>query len=183
MSVDQIKAFAALGKNPEEIAEAIAKAANPPSANPGDVTKSTQYLELQKKVTALEGFQQKYEEERQKVRANTRDQEVRKLIAGLPEEIDKERLTALAEEVLFGKFSLNDAGDSLAAVGDKLPADFLADFAKKHGFLKSSTAGNANPGNAKVNENGHSAAFATAQQKGDVMGMLESAPDLNAQQQ
>ncbi len=183
MSIDQIKAFAALGKTPAEITDAIAKAANPPQNDAGDVTKTTQYLELQKKVTALEGFQQKYEEERAKVRANTRDQEVRKLINGLPDEIDKERLTALAEEVLFGKFDLNDAGDALNAVGDKLPADFLSDFAKKHGFLKTSIPGDAKSGNASVNQNGRTAAFSAAQQKGDVMGMLASAPDLNTQQQ
>jgi hypothetical protein len=183
MSMDQIKAYVALGKTPAEIAEAIAKAANPQQNDTGDVTKTTQYLELQKKVTALEGFQQKYEEERQKVRANTRDQEVRKLINGLPDEIDKERLTALAEEVLFGKFDLNDAGDALNAVGDTLPADFLSDFAKKHGFLKSSTPGNANPGNANMNQSGRSAAFASAKQTGDIMGMLDSAPDFNANAQ
>lgn len=175
MSIDQIKAFAALGKTPAEIADAIAKASNPPGDD-GDVTKSTKYLELQKKVTALEGFQQKYEEERGKVRANTRDKLVRDLIRQMPDEFDKERFESLAEEVLFGKFELNEAGDALNAVGDKLPADYLTDFANAHGYKKSSTAGSAKPGNANFSNTGRSAAFSAAKEAGDIDAAIANAP-------
>lgn len=174
MSVDQIKAFAALGKTPAELAEAIAKAANPPA---GDVD-MTKYLELQKRVATLEGVQQKYEEERGKVRANTRDKLVRDLIRQMPEEFDKERFEKLAEEVLFGKFDLNDAGDALNAIGDKLPADYLSDFANAHGFKKSSTAGSANPGNANIGNSGKSAAFEAAKKAGDIDSAINNAPVL-----
>ena len=37
MSADQLKAFAALGKTPAELAEAIAKSANPPAVRNGKV--------------------------------------------------------------------------------------------------------------------------------------------------
>ena len=172
MSVDQIKAFADLGKTPAELAEAIAKAANPPAGNV-DMTK---YLELQKRVATLEGVQQKYEEERGKVRANTRDKLVRDLIRQMPEEFDKERFEKLAEEVLFAKFDLNDAGDALNAIGDKLPADYLSDFANAHGFKKSSTAGSANPGNANLGNAGKSAAFEAAKKSGDIDAAINNAP-------
>jgi hypothetical protein len=172
MSVDQIKEFAALGKTPAELAEAIAKAANPPS---GDVD-MTKYLELQKRVATLEGVQQKYEEERGKVRANTRDKLVRDLIRQMPEEFDKERFEKLAEEVLFGRFDLNDAGDALNAIGDKLPADYLSDFANAHGFKKISTPGGANPGNANIGNSGKSAAFEAAKKAGDIDAAINNAP-------
>lgn len=172
MSVDQIKAFADLGKTPAELADAIAKAANPPASDV-DMTK---YLELQKRVATLEGVQQKYEEERGKVRANTRDKLVRDLIRQMPDEFDKERFESLAEEVLFGKFELNEAGDALNAVGDKLPADYLANFANAHGYKKSSTAGNANPGNANFSNTGKSAAFSAAKEAGDIDAAIANAP-------
>jgi DNA-binding transcriptional MerR regulator len=170
MSIDQIKEFAALGKTPAELSAALAANNNASSVD------RTEYLKLQKELEEVRKFQNMYEEERKKVRENTRDSAVRKLIADLPDEVDKERLTSLAEEVLFGRFELNEAGDALNAVGDKLPADYLAEFAKKHGLLKPSTPGIAKPGSASIAQAGNAAAFKAAKESGDIDGAILNAP-------
>lgn len=170
MSIDQIKEFAALGKTPAELSAALASNNNASSVD------RTEYLKLQKELEEVRKFQNMYEEERKKVRENTRDSAVRKLIADLPDEVDKERLTSLAEEVLFGRFELNEAGDALNAVGDKLPADYLAEFAKKHGLLKPSTPGIAKPGSASIAQAGNAAAFKAAKESGDIDGAIQNAP-------
>jgi hypothetical protein len=94
----------------------------------------------------------------------------------MPEEFDKERFEKLAEEVLFGRFDLNDAGDALNAIGDKLPADYLSDFANAHGFKKISTPGGANPGNANIGNSGKFAAFEAAKKAGDIDAAINNAP-------
>lgn len=172
MSADDVKAFAALGKKPSEISDIIAKA-NTPSNSQIDTVK---YLEMQKELELAREFRAKYEAERAKVMANTRDKLVRELIRKMPEEYDRERFEVLAEDVLFDKFSVNEAGDALEAVGDKLPADYLAEFAKKHGMLKTSTAGNANAGNATLNASGKVAAFNTAKENRNYGAMINNAP-------
>lgn len=174
MSADQLKAFAALGKTPAELAEAIAKSANQPAAG-GDENK-TKILELEKKLAAMSEFQKMYEAERGKVRANTKNKLVRDLVRSMADEFDKDRLEKLAEEMLADKFELNDAGDALNAVGDKLPADYLADFANAYGFKKSSTAGDAKSGNANIGGAGKSAAFSAAKEAGDIDAVIANAP-------
>jgi hypothetical protein len=175
MSVEQIKAFAALGKTPAEISDAIAKGAANAPGNDSGVSK-TEWLEMQKELTAMREFKAMYEAERGKVRAATKSKMVRDLVRNMADEFDKERLERLAEEMLADKFELNDAGDALNAIGEKLPADYLADFANAYGFKKTSTAGNANPGNANFGKGEKSAAFAAAKESGDVDGAIANAP-------
>lgn len=175
----ELNAFKNLGMSVEEIKEIVEKSKQQPviQQTQPDIDR-TKYLEMQKELELAKEFRTMYEAERAKVRANTRDKLVRDLIRNMPDEFDKERLEVLAEDVLFSKFELNDAGDALSAVGDKLPSDYITNFANVHGFKKASTAGVTKPGNANINAAGKSAAFAAAKETRDYGAMLRNAPEL-----
>jgi len=172
----KIKEFEDLGKTPAEIAELIAKAEKP--APKPDFKKSTEYLEQQKTIEELLKFKQNYEAEAAKNLKNLRNDLVRKAILAQPDKVDKEALLSIIEDTnLFDRFALNDTKDGLAPISDKLPADFLTDFAERHRCIKVSTPGNATPGNATIKTVG-GAEYAAAKDKGDIQGMLANCPTL-----
>ena len=171
---EQLAAYVQLGKTPEEIAQLIAKA-NQPVKKP-DVTNSTEYLELKKQVDSLLEMKTKYEKAEAENLRNKRNDLVRAGVRALPDEYDKELFGGFVEEIM-DKFSLNEAGDGLNPIGGKLPGDYLADLAKTYKFMKTSTPGNANPGNASMASAG-STAFAAAKQAGDIDAMINAAPKI-----
>ena len=171
---EQLAAYVQLGKTPEEIAQLIAKA-NQPAKKP-DVTNSTEYLELKKQVDSLLEMKTKYEKAEAENLRNKRNDLVRAGVRALPDEYDKELFGGFVEEIM-DKFSLNEAGDGLNPIGGKLPGDYLADLAKTYKFVKTSTPGNANPGNASMASTG-SSAFAAAKQAGDIDAMINAAPKI-----
>ena len=174
----ELTAYKNLGMSVDEIRELAEKSKQPQQTQTAPSIDQIKYLEMQKELELAKDFRAKYEAERAKVRANTRDKLVRELIRQLPDEFDKDRLEPLAEEVLFSKFELNEAGDALNAVGDKLPSDYIAAFANAHGFKKTSTAGNAKAGNANINVSGRTAAYNAAKEIRDYGAMINSAPEL-----
>ena len=175
----ELNAFKNLGMSVDEIKDLVEKSKQQPAIQQTqpDIDR-TKYLEMQKELELAKEFRTMYEKERAKVRANTRDKLVRDLIRNMPDEFDKERLEVLAEDVLFSKFELNDAGDALSAVGDKLPSDYITNFANVHGFKKASTAGVTKPGNANINAAGKTAAYTAAKETRDYGAMLRNAPEL-----
>ena len=174
LKAEQLKAFVDLGKSPEELAEMIAKAATP--APKPNVKQSTEYLELKKELDALAGFRAKWEEAEKKNLENKRNDLVRAAVRALPDEYDKELFMGLVETSLLDKFTLNDTHDGLTPVGDKLPGDFLKEFADRYRFKKQTIPGNAAPGNSTIN-NGGNASYMAAKEKGDISAMLNFAPD------
>lgn len=174
MSADQLAAFVQLGKTPDEIAQLIAKA-NQPVKKP-DVTNSTEYLELKKQVDSLLEMKTKYEKAEAENLKNKRNDLVRAGVRALSDEYDKELFGGFVEEIM-DKFTLNETGDGLNPIDGKLPGDYLADLAKTYKFVKTSTPGNANPGNATMAGTG-STAFAAAKQSGDIDAMINAAPKI-----
>lgn len=172
----KVKGFTELGKSPAELAELIEKAGKP--APKPDVRKSTEYLELQKQMETLLDFKKNYEAEVAKNLENRRNEFVRKAIMSQLDKVNKEGLLSLFEEMnLFQKFALNDSKDGLAPINDKLPADYIQDFAERNHFIKLSTPGKAQPGNVGIKPTG-GADYAAAKEKGDIQGMLSHCPTI-----
>lgn len=171
----KLKEFDELGKSPAEIAEIIAEAGKPRP----DFKKSTEYLEQQKLIKELQKMKDDYCAEIAKNQKNTRNDLVRKAVRNLPDKYDKERVLNTIEEFgLFDRFKLNDSKDGLAPVDDKLPADFLEYFAEKNGYIKTSVAGKAAPGNADLSKGGNGS-FEAAKKEGNIRGMLDNCPEID----
>lgn len=171
VSADQIAAYLKLGK-PEEISERLSKKVEPQAVPTPDVTKSEEYLLLRKEVDALKEMKAKYEAAEAENLRNKRDGFVRDLVKKLPDEVDKDMALAYAEDIM-GMFELNDSRDGLKPVGDKLPEDFLLGKVKALHFIKPSTPGKADVGNATISQK--NSAYEQARAKGDIQGMIAHA--------
>ena len=173
MTPEQLAEFVNLGKTPAELSELIQKV-NKPQPKP-DFTKTTEYLEQQKQINELLKFKERSEALEAETLKNKRNDLVRAAVRALPDKVDKELFGSLVEETLFDRFSLNETKDKLNPVGDKLPEDFLLEFAEKYRCIKPSTPGKAAPGNASIGT--QNTDYETAKKNGDTMGMLAHAPE------
>jgi hypothetical protein len=172
LTAEQIKDFAALGKTPAELAEIIATASKSKETK-ANVKMSTEYLELQKEVDALKGIAAKFEAAEAENLRNKRNNLVRKAVREMSDEFDKELFGAFVDETLLERFALNDEKNGLAPVDGKLPGDYLTELAGKFNFRKTSTAGDAKPGNAGMSS-GSKANVDAALQKGDYLTALKA---------
>lgn len=171
----KLSEFDKLGKSPAEIAEIIAEAGK----QKPDFKKSTEYLEQQKQIKELLKLKDDYYAELAKNQVNTRNDFVRKAVRSLPDKFDKEKLLNTIEEFqLFERFKLNDSKDGLAPVDDRLPSDFLENFAEKNGYVKTSVPGKAAPGNADLSRGGNGS-FEAAKKEGNIRGMLDNCPEID----
>lgn len=172
---EKLKSFEATGKTPEEISELISRAATPPPKP--DFSKTTEFLEMKKELDEAKKFRKSYEAEVAKNLENLRNDLVRKEIHTLPDKVDKEALLSLLDETkMFERFTLNEQKNGLAPFQDKLPADYLTEFAERHKCIKTSTPGMAKPGNANI-LTGAATDYAAAREKGDISGMLNYCPE------
>lgn len=171
----KLKEWSDIGKTPSEIAELIAKSAEP--VPKPDFTKTTEYLKMQKELAEAKKFRESYEAEKALNLKNRRNDFVRKIIRELPDKVDKEGLSSLVEDTkLFESFTLNETNDGLNPINDKLPGDYLLEFAEKHHQIKTSTPGIAAPGNTTITKANFGDGYAAAKAKGDIQGMLANAP-------
>lgn len=171
---EQLAAYLQLGKTPDELALLIAKANQPIKKT--DITNSTEYLEMKKQVESLLEMKNEYEAAKAENLKNKRNDLVRAGVRALPDEYDKELFGGFVEEIM-DKFSLNETGDGLNPIDGKLPGDYLADLAHTYKFIKTSTPGSAQPGNATMASTG-STAFAAAKQAGNIDAMINAAPKI-----
>lgn len=171
----QIKAFAALGKTPEELAAALSAK---PQAASGVTTgiDPTEYAKLKKAAEKAESLvaelnAAKAENARSKCR-----ELARKAVEGMPDKYDRERIGKFVETFVADKLALDASGTGLAAVDGELFPDYIAKIADSMGFVRTSTAGIARPGSSTaVNAGG---AYAAAKSSGDIAGMIAAAPEV-----
>ena len=185
---ETIQAYLDLAKSPEELAALIQAAA----AN-GDTAEKLTEAEKAKLIAEKELKSFKTEFEKLKARIEESDRKAAEadlrakcegLIDQLPNEIDRDkaRLWLLGGKTADGLdvkgtyhgWKQNAIGD-LEDINSVAPLDYLNAMCKALGYVKTSTPGNANPGNATMASTG-STAFAAAKQAGDIDAMINAAP-------
>lgn len=123
--------------------------------------------------SVLKGIAAKFEAAEAENLRNKRNDLVRKAVREMSDEFDKELFGAFVDETLLERFALNDEKNGLAPVDGKLPGDYLAELAGKFNFRKTSTPGDAKPGNAGMSS-GSKANIDAALQKGDYLAALKA---------
>lgn len=191
LAPDELAKYKAFGKTPEEISELIEKASRTPEVDPEKLTEAEKArLLLEKEFreyrTETEKRLKSYDEMQRKAQDAERRQRCEELVSQLPDELDKDRTRlwllggktpdGVELQGFYRNLSWNAIGD-LDDVGGLSPLDYLAAMGNTLGFKKSSTPGNASPGNATLNQSGANAEYLAAKQSGDVMGMLKNAPE------
>lgn len=186
---ETIKAFAELGKTPEEIAAllAVSNTSATDSASRYSESEKARLL-AEKELKTLRGDFDKLkarieEADRKAADADLRDK-CEKIIGQLPDSIDRDKArlwllggaTAEGLEVkgTYRNFTRNAIGD-IEDINGVSPLDYVTAMSNALGYKKASTPGNANPGNATMTGNG-SAAYAAAKEKGDYAGMALNCP-------
>ena len=173
LSAETARAFAALGKSPDEIAAALT-AKNAPAPQPGGID-PTEYARLKKAAEKAEALVKELNDAKaENVRSKCREL-ARKTVAAMPDKYDRERIALFVEQFVSDKLALDATGNDLAAVDGELFPDYLSKLADKLGMVKTSTPGAARPGNALVSGGG-AGAYASAKERGDVAGMVAAAP-------
>jgi soluble cytochrome b562 len=191
---ETIKAFAELGKTPEEIAAllAVSNTSATDSASRYSESEKARLL-AEKELKTLRGDFDKLkarieEADRKAADADLRDK-CEKILGQLPDSIDRDKtrlwlLGGSAGEGLevkgtYQNFKCNAIGD-IEDVGNLSPVDYVTAMAKALGYKKSSTPGNAAPGNATMTGNpSGSAAYAAAKQSGNYEAMALNCPTID----
>ena len=170
-----IKAFAALGKTPEELAEIVkaSKSATPPTSGGID---PTEYAKLKKAAEKAETLVAELTAAKAENARNKCRDLARKAVEAMPDKYDRERIAKFVEAFVADKLSLDSTGAELAAIDGELFPDYIAKTADAMGFLKSSVSGRAAGGNATIGAGGAND-YAAAQASGDIVGMIAAAPD------
>lgn len=173
----QIKAFAALGKTPDELAEIVGKVsknANPPTSGGID---PTEYAKLKKAAEKAETLVAELTAAKAENARNKCRDLARKAVEALPDKYDRERIAKFVEVFVADKLSLDGTGAGLAAIDGELFPDYIAKTADAMGFLKSSVSGRAAGGNATIGAGGAND-YAAAKKSGDIVGMVAAAPEV-----
>lgn len=190
---EAIKAFLDLGKTPEEITALLAAATADPNMSAAkftEVEKARLIAEREFKTLKSEFDKMKArieEADRKAADADLRDK-CEKILGQLPDSIDRDKtrlwlLGGSAGEGLevkgtYQNFKCNAIGD-IEDVGNLSPVDYVTAMANALGYKKSSTPGNASPGNATMTGNpSGSAAYAAAKQSGNYEAMALNCPTI-----
>lgn len=188
---DAIKAFIELGKTPEEITALIDAAANAdPEGNAAKLSEAekarlTAEKDFRSLKTEFDKLKARIEEsDRKAADADLRDK-CEKLIGQLPDSIDRDKArlwllggaTAEGLEVkgTYRNFTRNAIGD-IEDINGLSPLDYVTAMSNALGYKKSSTPGEAKPGNSTMTGNSGNAAYAAAKDKGDYTSMALNCP-------
>ena len=189
---ENIKAFLELGKTPEEISALIEAAANAdPDADAAKLSAAekarlTAEKDLRSLRTEFDKLKARIEEsDRKAADADLRDK-CERIIGQLPDSIDRDKArlwllggaTAEGLEVkgTYRNFTRNAIGD-IEDINGLSPVDYVTAMANALGYKKSSTPGNAAPGNATMTGgSAGSAAYAAAKESGNYEGMALNCP-------
>lgn len=188
---ETIKAFADLGKTPEEITAIIEAAANADpegtAAKLSEAEKARLAAEkgLRSLKTDFDKLKARIEEsDRKAADADLRDK-CEKIIGQLPDNIDRDKArlwllggaTAEGLEVkgTYRNFTRDALGD-IEDINGLSPLDYVTAMSNALGYKKTSTPGTAAPGNATMTASGGNAAYAAAKEKGDYAAMALNCP-------
>ena len=191
---ENIKAFLDLGKNPDEIAAILETAANAdPEGNAAKLSEAekarlTAEKEFRSLKTEFDKLKSRIEEsDRKAADADLRDK-CEKIIGQLPDSIDRDKArlwllggaTAEGLEVkgTYRNFTRNAIGD-IEDINGLSPLDYVTAMSNALGYKKSSTPGNAAPGNATMTGNAGNAAYAAAKENGDYTAMALNCPTID----
>lgn len=176
LTADEIKAFAALGKKPDELAAVLA--AKPSSGNPpGGGIDPTEYARLKKAAEKAEQYVEELKAAKAENARNKCRDLARKAVAAMPDKYDRERIELFVEQFVTDKLNLDATGGDLAAIDGELFPDYLSKLADRLGMVRSSTPGAAKPGNGLLGGGG-AGDYARAKERGDVAEMVAAAPSI-----
>lgn len=191
LAPDELAKYKAFGKTPEEISELIDKASRTPEVDPEKLTEAEKArLLLEKEFREYRTETEKRLEKFDEMQRKAADAELRGICEGLidqlPDELDKDRTRlwllggrtpeGIEVQGTYRSFKRNAIGD-IEEINGLQPLDYLKAMGNALGYRKSSTPGNASPGNSSINAGGGAnAAYEAAKQSGNISGMLENCP-------
>jgi DNA-binding transcriptional MerR regulator len=191
VSPESIKAYLDLGKTPEEIAAVLATGSNNLDAmkfTEVEKARLTAEKDLKNLRSEFDKLKARIEEsDRKAADADLRDK-CEKIIGQLPDSIDRDKArlwllggaTAEGLEVkgTYRNFTRNAIGD-IEDINGLSPLDYVTAMSNALGYKKSSTPGNAAPGNATMTGNAGNAAYAAAKENGDYTSMALNCPTID----